>query len=348
MLSEWISRIRINRLKHKINKSTNINFSEKQLTSVVILSMNRADDLKNCIKSLYETTSLPFEVIILDNNSNDQKTIQFLKSICGKAKPDGNGRIKVVYNKKNLGCAGGRRKAIKYAKGKYIATVDNDIIFTSNWLEHLIQRIESNKTIGAACSKLVYPDGRVQLNGGKMFIENNYFVYFKTVQGSKMKEKSNIRWDCPETYKEIECDWLPGGAMLIKRDVAEKVKHDARFLNCFEDYDYSMQIKKLGFRLVNCPKSILIHNHILLDPRKQEKEKDYLKQRWNYQNHFDSLIYFLEKNGLNIIKDSIFYNSELHKQILLRNNYPVIDKRYNELTDIELKTHFSEIMKIRN
>ena len=37
------------------------------LTSVVILSYNRLDDIRNNINSLYENTTSPFEVVILDN-----------------------------------------------------------------------------------------------------------------------------------------------------------------------------------------------------------------------------------------------------------------------------------------
>ena len=344
IIHEWLNNRKIKKLREKIETLPLAKVLTKALTSVVILSMNRTKDIQNCIESLYESTSLPFEVIIFDNGSTDKSTLEFLKSINGKTKKDGNGKIKVIFNKINLGCSGGRKQALKHAKGKYIATIDNDIIFTKNWLEHLIKGVESENKIAAVCAKLIYPDGRIQLNGGKMLVEGNYFAYFKTVQGSKMRDEKGMNWDNPKSNKKITCDWLPGGAMLMKKTAANKVEHDNKFKNCFEDYDYSIQIRKKGYKLVNCPQSILIHNHILLRPHTQAKEKCYLKDRWSYHTYFDSLLYFLQKNGLNLVKDSIFYDSNAHKDILASKNLPIPEKKYKELSDKEIKENFRKIL----
>jgi GT2 family glycosyltransferase len=344
MIHEWLNNRRIRKLKSQIDSLPSAKFSTKALTSVVILSMNRTKDIQMCINSLYECTSLPFEVIIFDNGSTDKSTIEYLKSINGNTKSDGNGKIKVIFNKTNLGCSGGRKQALKFASGKYIATIDNDIIFTKNWLEHLIKRVESDKKIAAACVKLIYPDGRIQLNGGKMLVEDGYFVYFKTIQGSMMRDKKGISWSDPSSNKKRVCDWLPGGAMLMKKAVVKKVEHDDNFKNCFEDYDYSIQIKKKGYKLVNCPQSILIHNHIILRPHLREKERTYLKDRWSHVTYFESLLYFLHKNNLNLIKDSIFYDSDWHKEVLASKKLPVLEKRYKELSDKEIKEHFSKML----
>ena len=102
---------------------------EKPLVSVVILSYNRLEDLMYNLNSLYQQTNMPFEVIIYDNNS-EQETKDYLKWVEGSTKEDGNGLIKVIYSDRNLGCSGGRREAVKYARGEYIYTVDNDMTYT--------------------------------------------------------------------------------------------------------------------------------------------------------------------------------------------------------------------------
>ena len=158
--------------------------TDNQLTSVVILSFNRQDDLEANINSLYEHTNLPFEVIIWDNAS-DPETIEYLKSIEGKTKEDGNGLIKVFYSDLNLGCSGGRREAIRQTKGNWIYTTDNDMTYTPNWLEAIIDRVEQDPNIGATNSKIVFPDGKIQVNGGALVLEDNYFGIFVPIDMGK-------------------------------------------------------------------------------------------------------------------------------------------------------------------
>ena len=269
------------------------------LTSVVLLSFNRKEDLEANIASLYETTQLPFEVVIWDNGS-DQETVQYLRGLEGRTKADGNGPIKVFYSGVNLGCSGGRREALKQAKGNWIYTADNDMTYTPNWLEAIIDRVEQDPTIGAANSKIVYPNGSIQLNGGVLILEENYFGSFVQIDEGKSQFDPNI-------FREIDCDWVCGGATLLKREVAAQVEHARGYLNGFEDYDYSFQISNLGYRVVNCPESTVVHHHIGFDRAKQEREQSYLKSRWSSERLWTSMVYFLERTGINMVKTSSYF-----------------------------------------
>ena len=322
------------------------NFKTDKLTSVVILSMNRYDDLKANIESLYKHTTLPFEVIILDNGSTQQNTIKYLQKINGKTKQDGNGRIKVIFKRTNLGCSAGRNEAIKQVSpnASYIATIDNDITYTKGWLEELIRAVESDSQIGAACAKVVLPEGDIQLTGGKIQTNDKYYASFRQINEGK-------RWDSNDTNRQEECDWLPGGAMLIKKGVADLVEHAKGYLNGFEDYDYSLQIRKKGYKLVSAPESILIHHHIMRDKGKQEREKDYLRHRWDHKLTFESMLLFLERTGLNLVKDTCYYgrNWEGPKDFL--EPYPEEQARmlkpYEQYSDAELKEHFERLLTVR-
>ncbi len=271
------------------------------LTSIVILSYNRLEDIRNNINSLYENTTRPFEVIILDNGSN-QETVDYLRSIDQFVTENGNGRIKVIYSPTNLGCSGGRKEAIKHASGDYIYTVDNDMTYTEGWLDALVTRIESDSKIGAVSSKIVFPNGKIQLNGGILELEDNYFGSFIEPDAGKYEN------DYSNLTGEIDCDWVCGGATLFKREVVKQVEHAEEYLNGFEDYDYAFQIAQLGYRLVNCPDSTVYHHHIGFDQEKQQKEKAYLNDRWNPKRTWPSLVYFLERTGINTVKPSGFYD----------------------------------------
>src|SRR3989338_6923629 len=318
------------------------------LTSIVILSYNRKDDLQNNLRSLYTHTNLPFEVIIFDNAS-DRETINYLKSIEDLIRPDGNGPINVFYNDQNIGCSQGRREAIKHAEGDYIYTVDNDMTYTPNWLNALITRIEQHPTIGAASSKIFYPNNRIQLNGGHLYLEEDYFGSFVEIDQGKWYLDSTLTG-------EMDCDWLCGGATLFKREATEKVAHDPQYLNGFEDYDYSFQIQDLGYRLVNCPSSVVYHHHIGFDKQKQQQEISYMRDRGDNKHIWLSMLHFLEKTGINMIKTTEYYDwledngtkpflqwGEINRRTF---SYPDLFPGYalSELTNQELKTQFDAII----
>ncbi|HLC89154.1 MAG TPA: glycosyltransferase [Candidatus Nanoarchaeia archaeon] len=318
------------------------------LTSIVILSYNRLDDLRDNLVSLDKNTGLPYEVIIFDNNS-EQATREYLQSIDNTCLDEGNGVVKVIYSDKNLGCSGGRKEAVKYATGDYIYTVDNDMTYTPHWLEALIERMEQDQRIGAVSSKIVYPNGKVQLNGGYLHLEEDYFGSFEEVDQDKDQFDLTLSG-------EKDCDWLCGGATLFRREVAEQVEHSLGYLNGFEDYDYSFQIADLGYRLANCPSSTVIHHHIGFDEEKQKKETAYLRDRWNPERTWASLVHFLERTGINMIKTTGFYDwiekdgskpflkwgAADGKEFEYKDLFP--GKAFSELTNEELRLQFDQMI----
>lgn len=301
-----------------------------ELTSIVILSFNRKDDIAANLKSLDETVSLPYEVVVFDNGS-EKETLDYLDIIDGTvATKYDNGLINVVYNGKNEGCSVGRKKALKYAKGDYIYTADNDLTYTPNWLDNILLRINEDPKIGAASSMLVYPNGAIQCNGGTIEIEDNYFVRFFPVDGLKSINSSHLT-------EKMDCDWLPGGATLIRKEVSKKVEHDERYINGYEDYNYSMEIKNAGFRIVNCPNSIVIHHCLAYDSEKAKKEVEYKAARYNWDTVWPSMLRFLSKTGLNLIKDTRAYDWKGFNGLG--------DKAYIDLSLDEVIEHFNKTLE---
>jgi GT2 family glycosyltransferase len=202
--------------------------------------------------------------------------------------------VKVLFEEENLGCSGGRKKAISYAKGDYIVTLDNDICVTPRWLEHFIMRIEADEKIAAACAKVVFPNGKVQYNGGSMKIEGD-FVSFSLIDSNK----DNLDFS---TLIERDCDWIPGGAMIIKRKYCDMVSHRIEMQGSYEDNDYALQLKKLGLKLVNCPLTEVIHYHFSFRSNTSIDEERYLSERYNKERIMNSIVAFYKFNQL-IIKD---------------------------------------------
>ena len=98
------------------------------LVSVIIPYYKKRQYIDRSIKSVLNQKYKKFEIIIVydDQLIND---LLYLKEIKKK-----DSRIRIIINKKNIGAGLSRNKAIKIAKGKYIAFIDADDLWNSNKL----------------------------------------------------------------------------------------------------------------------------------------------------------------------------------------------------------------------
>ena len=266
----------------------------RKLVSIVILSFNRYHALKRCIEAIDTHTKLPFELIILDNGSTHQATLDYCRQLANR--PDAT----VIFEDRNHGCSIGRKRALVHARGDYIVTLDNDIEVTPGWLEALILRVEEDPRIAAACSKVVNPDGRIEFNGGDWELDEPFVRFFLRHNG--LPEASL------EAQERRDCPWIPGGATLIKREAAQHVEHSDEFPNAFEDNDYSLQLTRKGYRLVNCPESRLVHHHrSFMSEDERQAEREYVEARERRSTITDSLLAFYRRTGLAIYDPNLFH-----------------------------------------
>lgn len=106
---------------------------------------DRLNLTRQTIESLFNNTKYPFELIIISDNSG-QETVDYLKSISGKA------RVTLMRDAK--GCAVARNAGMAVAKNsQYYYHSDNDIYFTEGWLGKMIKIMETSKKIGVLGGK---------------------------------------------------------------------------------------------------------------------------------------------------------------------------------------------------
>jgi GT2 family glycosyltransferase len=100
------------------------------LISVVMLNYNGLNYLKETIPPILNLDYKNYEIIVVDNGSNDG-SIEFIKMFEG---------IKLIENDRNLGYSQGKNIGIKKSKGEYILLMDNDILVPKkNLLSHLMK-----------------------------------------------------------------------------------------------------------------------------------------------------------------------------------------------------------------
>ncbi len=108
------------------------------IVSVITPVYNGEDTIGKTIDSVINQTFSNFELIIVDDISNDE-TINIIKSYQEK-----DSRIKLYILNKKGGASGARNYALKKAKGKYIAFLDSDDLWKSDKLEKQVKFMEDN------------------------------------------------------------------------------------------------------------------------------------------------------------------------------------------------------------
>ncbi|MGG3738364.1 glycosyltransferase [Aeribacillus pallidus] len=235
-------------------------------TSIIILTHNQLDYTKQCIESITKYTKEgSYEIIIVDNHSTDG-TVEWLKQ---------QNNIKVIFNNENLGFPKGCNQGIEMATGENILLLNNDTIVTKNWLDNLLTCLYSSDDIGAV--------GPV----------TNSAAYYSTipVNYTSIDEMHQFAasYNVPNPDKWEERLKLIGFCMLIKKEAFDKVGLlDERFTpGNFEDDDYSVRLRKAGYRLLLC-KDTFIHHYGSISWKKDvntysrvltENEKKF-KEKW--------------------------------------------------------------------
>lgn len=122
------------------------------MVSIIMPSYNTAKYISESIKSVQAQTHTNWELIIVDDCSTDN-TDEIIEAFLS------DNRIRYIKNEQNSGAAVSRNRALREAKGRWIAFLDSDDLWLPDKLEKQIRFMQENGY------KFTYTDYRIQLNG---------------------------------------------------------------------------------------------------------------------------------------------------------------------------------------
>ncbi len=214
--------------------------------AVVILNWNRKDNVLDCLKHIYELDYPLYQVIVVDNASTDDSVAAIRQQY-----PE----VVLVVNDRNYGAPEGKniglRKALE-SEMDVVFMVDNDIVVAKDSLSQLMKvldEIPNAGTVGAKMYDYSKPDILLSAGGIIDFTEN------------VSRGRGDCEKDVGKFEKVEEVDYLWGGAMIATREVLEKVGlFDTEYLGYwFEDSDYSVRVRKAGYKVIFCGPSKVWH-----------------------------------------------------------------------------------------
>lgn len=262
-----------------------------KLVSIVVLSLGRVTDTKRCIGAIEKHTRLPHEVLVIDNGSPED-SIRELRAFTESARS-----FRLHESGRNLGCGGGRNLGAQMVGGEYVVFLDNDIEVSHGWLEALATEMETEPRLAACCCRVVFPDGKVQFNGGGMRRGAARVRFDLLDTGKDASDLSTL-----ETY---DCEWVPGGATIFRRKLLLELPYDTEISGAYEDNDWSMRVRAAGHRLRNAPLAAVTHHHIDFNPEAR-RDRHYLDARYDKKALESTLARFHEKHGVFIDEEDLY------------------------------------------
>ena len=208
--------------------------------AVIIVNWKKYDITSICIESILNSTNSNFKIILVDNESDNKKVKNF------KYRDE----IKIIQNKKNEGFSKANNIGIDYAlKNNYDYTIliNNDTVVEKNLIEVLLKTAQAKNFSVLQPLILKYHGKEIWNAGGRI----NYF-FGNFITRKKVGNSLNSSHELTE--------WLTGCCCLFKTKIFKDIgKLDESFFAYYEDVDFSLRLKKHGYKIGFTSKTHVYH-----------------------------------------------------------------------------------------
>lgn len=280
--------------------------------TIQIVTWNSMKYLPFTLESIFSQTYRDFQVLVIDNNSQDE-TVDFIR----KNYPE----VTVFQNKKNLGFSKANNQGIMLLHSPYIVFCNPDIVLEKNWLEIIMQKaeLEEYKDVGSFGGKLL----KLKPNNDEIDQTSKTSVIDSCglkINRSRKITEIGVGRDSSEFENDQEIFGCSGALVLYKRETLDdcliRTKtnpkgeyFDEDFFFYKEDVDLSWRARIFGWKSMFISTAIAYHvrsisgseNNNLSEIIKNRKKQSSFGKYYSYRNH----LFLLIKNEFyrNFIKD---------------------------------------------
>lgn len=215
--------------------------------AIVILNWNGRKMLQEFLPSVVEHSATA-QIVVADNGSTDD-SLDFLRT--------NYPQIQLVINDKNYGFAEGYNKALAHVEADYYVILNSDVEVTPNWIEPVVELMESDEKIAICQPKLLSHINRENFEyagGAGGFIDRFGYPFCRGRVFSTLEKDEGQYDDVREVF------WATGAAMFVKASLFHKLGgFDGDFFAHMEEIDFCWRAKNSGYKVMYCPASKIYH-----------------------------------------------------------------------------------------
>jgi GT2 family glycosyltransferase len=216
--------------------------------TVVIPTRNRVDLLQTCLNGVGATDYPNIEVIVVDNDSDDPRTLDLLANL-------DPARYRVLRYAGEFNYSAINNHAVSEANGRLVCLLNNDIeVIEPNWLATMaVQALR--KEVGAVGARLLYPDGRIQHAGVVIGMGGAAGHAHRLLRPDE--EGYHRRHALPQFVSAVTAACL---VVARERFLAVGGLDEKNFPVAFNDVDLCMRLNRSGYQSLYEPRATLIHH----------------------------------------------------------------------------------------
>jgi cellulose synthase/poly-beta-1,6-N-acetylglucosamine synthase-like glycosyltransferase len=215
--------------------------------SIIIPTLSRPEDLRKLLHSILKQTTLPKEVIVVDD-SEDRKTNDIVE------------KMRVDFSMKNVllkytrgggktkkGIALARNIGLSHSSGEIVLFLDDDVILDKDYLKEILKAFK--KYPNALGIQGYLTNSGEQFRGARSLMTNSinkvFFLYHREKNGCRVLPSGYLTYPS-SLSKDITCSWLEGKNSSYKKEVLKNFQWDKnlREYSLFEDADLSYRIAR--------------------------------------------------------------------------------------------------------
>ncbi len=221
------------------------------MITFIIVHYKTYEFTKKAIQSIIDTVqSMSFEIIILDNASNDGSVSKLSSDFTTFVK---TGMVVFIESEINGGFSYGNNRAYAVASGEYIVLLNSDAELISDVAMNSVKYLKENPQVGAVTAKLINQFGELD-QGCKRGFPNpkNALIYYLKLGKifPKLSALNTYKLNHLDEDTFHKVDAISGAYMALPRYVIEKAGFfDEDFFMYGEDLDLCYRIKENGFEI---------------------------------------------------------------------------------------------------
>jgi GT2 family glycosyltransferase len=222
--------------------------------SIIIVNYNTAELTVNCIRSIYQkTVDLDFEVILIDNGSNDN-TVEIVQK-----EFQNYGNLIIIKNEENFGFAKACNIGAKRASGKYLCFLNTDTVLVNNAFLYMVNLLRKEPKIAVIGPQLLNEDMSIQHSITSVTLKS---IVRRVIGIDILIQKDSV----PFLEKAKSCyilkngESLLGACIVVRKEIFELLKgFDENFFFTGEEGDFILNVMKNGFEVCYLPEAKIIH-----------------------------------------------------------------------------------------
>jgi O-antigen biosynthesis protein len=248
------------------------------MISLIIPTRNGLKLLRRCVESiLTKTTYADYEIIVMDNGSDDRATLRYLDELA--LKPN----VRIVRDARPFNYSALNNAAVKLARGSVVGLINNDIeVISPDWLTEMVSHA-LRPEVGAVGARLWYSDDTLQHAGVVLGIHG--------VAGHvhRFLPRGNVGY-CGRAALIQSFSAVTGACLVVRKALYEEVGglNEVELQVACNDIDFCLRLREAGYRNIYTPYAELYHHESASrgfddTPEKQArsaKEVAYMHQRW--------------------------------------------------------------------